>query len=74
MRHDVSVERHNELTVRGAQITGHNLEIGGQMDFLVGTGCNEHPRGQLRAIFNKLEAEIDGEGKTYCPLGTHVAG
>jgi len=38
VRHDVSVERHNELTVRGAQITGHNLLIGGQMAFLVGTG------------------------------------
>jgi hypothetical protein len=38
VRHDVSVERHNELTVRGAQITGPNLLIGGQMAFLVGTG------------------------------------
>ena len=49
---------------------------GGWMLTIVETGlsgCIEHPRGQRLAIFNKLEAEIGGEEKTHCPLGTHVA-
>jgi len=37
VRHEVSVERHSEWTVRGAQITGHNVRIDEQIDFFVGT-------------------------------------
>jgi hypothetical protein len=37
------------------------------------TGSSEHPHGQRLAIFSKLEAEIEGEEKTHCPLRTHVA-
>jgi hypothetical protein len=47
--HDVNVEQHNELTLRGAQVTGTNGRIGGQIDFRVGTPtvsrykCREAP-------------------------------
>ena len=32
-----------------------------------------HPRGLPRAIFNKSEAELEGDEKTPCPLSTHYA-
>src|SRR5216683_7205670 len=46
--------RRNQLTVRGVQITGRNMRIGRQIDFLVAGRCPSS--GDLRASFRSAHA------------------